>query len=270
MTLADSFAVEAIAALIFQTITLACEIMPLEHTSTEIRIAIIAFTSVLSMLCLKDEDFYPPDSAPQVTLALKSIGAYDGNTEVACRLLAQAVASVVGSCIAIQFLNTHEHKDINYKGEFIVYVMEALGVMIECLILVFLMAPLLTIQTKGNKESKIRTKKDTETKVPSTGSLLQVAVLLAIIHWVLCYVFTVELHPYITLAKSLLTHREGDETAYRILAQCLGAGLAACYTYLWQKRYLAGCNKNPTMRAEQKKDQEQQMQYILQYAATVL
>ena len=240
--------VETLGSLMLLLVTVACEVMPSVEQDLN-REWYVAVVTVLSLVCLKDEDFYPPDGAHHITAALYSIGVYDTKAEVFFRLLGQTIGVVVGWLIASQLDLSHSKPFHAKTSVGVICTIEALGTLLETLTLVYLLVPLLTVKQPGNVW-RLKPKTDTETHTPSTERLLCVATVLVVLHWTLFSVFGADLQPAVTLVLSVLRGDSLDVTIGRLLAQVVGTSVACFYSRFYVQRYLDRLGRPPAQKSE--------------------
>ena len=229
--------VETLGSLMLLLVTVACEVMPSVEQELN-REWYVAIATVLSLVCLKDEDFYPPDGAHHITAALYSIGVYDTPMEVFFRILGQTLGVVVGWLIASQLDLSHAKPFHAKTSVGVICTIEALGTLLETLTFVYLLVPLLTVKQPNSNVWRLKPKADLETHTPSTERLLCVAMVLVVLHWTLFSVFGADLQPAVTLVLAVLRGDTLDVTIGRILAQVVGTGVACFYSKFYVQRYL--------------------------------
>ena len=252
--------VEFLGSFMLLLITLACEVLPSVAKDAN-RVWYISLASVISLICLKDEDFYPPDGAHHITTVLYCIGAYDTKTEVFFRFVGQTLGVVVGWAVASQLdlSHTHPFEETQKANTGVICATEAFGTLLESLTLVYLLVPLLTISTKlpgGGVQWHLKPKTDVDTHTPPTERLLGVSLVLVLLHWTLCSVFNVDLQPTVTLILAILRGDHWDVALGRILSQWAGTAVACIYANFYVKRYKERISREPetalaTARAQQ-------------------
>ena len=243
--------VEMLGALMLLLVTVACEVLPVVVGDVN-RAWYVSLASVISLVCLKDEDFYPPDGTHHITAVLWAIGAYETNTEVFFRLVGQTMGVLVGWLVVTQLDLSHAHRyeDTQRANVGVICTVEAFGTLLECVTFVYLLVPLLTISVKqanGNSMWLLKPKADMDTHTPSTERLLCVAIVLVLLHWMLFSVFGVDLQPTVTLVLAVMRGDNWDVALGRILSQWVGATVAALYARFYVQRYRERISRTSTV-----------------------
>jgi glycerol uptake facilitator-like aquaporin len=136
-TLVDNFVVEFMASLFVTLLTFLCW----PHTMQDVLQFVPALALGLVLICLKDEDYFFPDTSPTVTFVLWILGGYTW-THVVARMAGQLLGSLVALWICLYThlppLNYRDHHTLS-----ITFVMETIGTALEHMAVVYVVLPLL-------------------------------------------------------------------------------------------------------------------------------
>ena len=191
----------------------------------------------LVMLTCKDEQFFPPDSTPTITLLLWSIGAYDSPLQAGARLLGHGFGLGVTLllCCGPESLPP-QALPVERPGG-VVFGAEVVATAIEHFAIVYLCVPLLPTTYSHSARFKSRQgggkQSLSATTAPSNLIVLQMALAFAVSHWCLRTTFSTEMNPTVSILKAVITAWQGQprwqECAMSLWGQAIGLLFAIVY-----------------------------------------
>ena len=169
----------------------------------------------LTLLCLKDEDYFFPDGSWTVTIVLWALGGYGSWTHVLARLVGQTLAFVaaLAICTSATLPVMLLHADHPLP---IVFVLEMFATMLEHMAVVYVVMPLLPADNTHGANflfPKVKPKSDQSTKAPSNVVVMHAAVTFSALHWSMWRAFGTEMNPAITIVMAYVRdHQLHDPT----------------------------------------------------------
>ena len=210
----------------------------------------------LVLICIKDEDYFFPDTSPTVTLVLWILGGYTW-----LHVLARVVGQLLGFAVALWIgLYATLPGPLVYRVEHaatVVFALELIGTTLEHMAVVYVILPLLPPAHHHNhnhnnnhsRPPRVKPKSHPDTKAPSNQVVQHAAVAFAGLHWCLSRGFCIEMSPMVTLliavlrAQTLTAAAPFDTLAHvwtaaavALWAQAVGVLLCVAYVALFAPR----------------------------------
>ena len=230
----------------------------------------------LVLVCIKDEDYFFPDTSPTITFVLWVLGGYTW-----IHALARMIGQVAGFGIALWILLYADTPILVYRVPNplnVAFAFELIGTTLEHLAIVYVILPLLPPahhhhHTHHHSSStaavdslrfvfpKVKPKSHHETQAPSNPVVLHAAIVLGTLHWCLSRGMCIEMSPLQTLLITILRwqnkgggllatesnstdyhhhgekyHHVWEEFTISLWAQMLGLLICICYVMLFAPR----------------------------------
>lgn len=206
-TLVDNMVVELMASLFVSLSTILCWTTSMTDTIQFMPSVVLG----LVLICIKDEDYFFPDTSPTVTFVLWVLGGYTW-----IHVLARMIGQVLGFAIALWICLYAQVPMLVYRVEHtltVAFALELIGTTLEHMAIVYVILPLLPPahhHSTAVAESlrfvfpKVKPKSHHETQAPSNQVVLHAALVLGGLHWCLSRGMCIEMSPLQTLLVMIL------------------------------------------------------------------
>ena len=209
-TLVDNLVVELLSSLFVNLVTILCW----TASTTDLLQFMPSVTLGLVLVCIKDEDYFFPDTSPTVTFVLWVLGGYTW-----IHVVARLVGQLIGFAIAAWICLYAALPALDYRVEHpltVVFALEVIGTTMEHMAVVYVILPLLppahvhlsypSLQQQQQQRGlpRVKAKSHHETQAPSNPMVMHAALTFAGLHWCLSRGFCIEMSPMVTLLVLLL------------------------------------------------------------------
>jgi len=265
-SLVDNMIVEMLASLLVSLATVLCWTTSNADTLQFVPSLVLG----LVLICIKDEDYFFPDTSPTVTLVLWILGGYTW-----IHVLARVVGQLLGFAIALWICLYATVPPLVYRVEHtttVVFALELIGTALEHMAVVYVILPLLP-PAHHHKQAyyhppmpsssaspaaaaapstsaylrKVKPKSHPESKAPSNPVVLHAAIAFSGLHWCLSRGFCIEMTPIATALVAILRAQSLHEpfasievvwttAAVSLWAQAVGVLLCVAYVALFAPR----------------------------------
>ena len=247
-TLVDNMVVELLSSLFVNLATVLCW----TKSTTDLLQFMPAAVLALVLVCIKDEDYFFPDTLPTVTFVLWALGGYTW-IHVVARLTGQIIGFGLSAWICLYAVVPV----LDYRVEQplpILFALEAIGTTLEHMAVVYVILPLLppahvhlAYPALAKKDeapplrwglARVKPKSHHETQAPSNPMVMHAALTFAGLHWCLSRGFCIEMSPLQTLLIAIVRcnyKKESEATYWSIATVSLwgqAVGVLICITYV--------------------------------------
>lgn len=279
-SLVDNMVVEMLASLLVSLATVLCWTTSNADTLQFVPSLVLG----LVLICIKDEDYFFPDTSPTVTLVLWILGGYTW-----IHVLARVVGQLLGFAIALWICLYATVPPLVYRVEHtttVVFALELIGTALEHMAVVYVILPLLppahhhhqqpqqpfvavgassyyyppppaaAVGATTNQLRKVKPKSHPESKAPSNPVVLHAAIAFSGLHWCLSRGFCIEMTPIATALVAILRAQSLHEpfgsielvwttAAVSLWAQAVGVLLCVAYVALFAPREPRAADPSP-------------------------
>ena len=207
-TLVDNLVVELLSSLFVNLVTILCW----TASTTDPLQFMPSVTLALVLVCIKDEDYFFPDTSPTVTFVLWVLGGYTW-----IHVVARLIGQLIGFAIAAWICLYTALPALDYRVEHpltVIFALEVIGTTMEHMAVVYVILPLLppahvhlaypSLQQQQRGIPRVKAKSHHETQAPSNPMVMHAAFTFAGLHWCLSRGFCIEMSPMVTLLVLLL------------------------------------------------------------------